>query len=241
MISKLINVARSTATILVAISALALPATTYADTSVPSIGGVSIDTGDISGDVSNITDLVTAKAKACVLANKNTDVLYPSAVVDNYKWSTQGELDYIWQSAATAGFAADTSCVTGLKLQFQMTDSTPIPNCTTAYLSPLSTTYNQDNVPGTHYFSSYNPIDNFRVPYFTDSVRMNINPNDITVPQNVGCERLTSNLTEQATAYYQNSLGQYVLFCQATDTWQVLATTTGPIITGDSGQNATCQ
>ncbi len=228
--------------ILVSASMMLFPVVAHAD-------GVTIDTSGVNaGDVpsvpsiNDVTDLVDSTVGKCKLSVHRLvlDFSVPYTV-DYSQLASKGEIDYNWMPSPWASAASSDGCVKGVKVDSQLTDYSTMQFCTPLYQNSGSAADSSPFVYQSGTPSDYEVYDQYHlsVPYFTGVV-VNIPPIEGSTTSNTGippllqlsgCERLKSGITEQATAYYENSAGQYIEYCSVQESFDVTATPTGPMET----------
>ncbi len=228
-------------------ASMLFPFTAYADTTIPT------DTISVGGTptISDVTDLVTSGATKCKLHSESIWNSDPTTDVDvDYSQLANGEIDYVWHPHFSAEVDALTTCVHGIKIKAQLSDSTQMQYCQALYASGVETKVNYSGTPdGLDWGSSGTTYDvsqpvYLRVPYFAESVKAPEPPpmgsitdttNTASTPNvdpttniKLKCERLQSELTLTSSAFYENSVGQFVPFCNLKEIYEIAATPAGP-------------
>lgn len=219
------------------VAVVLLPVAAYADTP-PAPNTTVIDSLGLPAIVAQVTP--------CQLA---TSDLWSTTLTATVEQKPSGELDFNWRAFAHASVSSVDPCVTGVMVKTQLTDTTTVPNCPPVVRSDEATTVNHDKttswVTGETDYEVYNDV-HFPVAYFggpgtaqsaEDAVVSRFDTNGGTAPDldsaAVKCYRLRSTVTEDDTAYYANSQGQFIPFCSQQVTYEFVATPSGPQQVGD--------
>jgi hypothetical protein len=223
------NLARIVAAAGAAVAVQLVPLAAHADTTVP------IDVTTIGTDVST-----------CQLSSHS---LFDSPLTATVTPKPGGETDFVWHAAAHAAVSSADTCVTGIMVKTQLTDSTSVPNCPVVLQSLVGTSV--DNDP--FVYSSTGKVDyevdnhvDFDVPYFdapstTASTEGAVVDTVDTYPASfpdvapfaLPCDRVRSTVTESDTAYYANSAHQFVPYCSQQVSYDFVSTPAGPKEVGD--------
>jgi len=220
-----------------AITVVLLPVAAYADTP-PAPDTTVVDSLGLPA--------VAAQVTPCRLA---TSDLWSTDLTATVEQKASGEIDFNWHAFAYASVSSVDPCVTAVMVKTQLTDTTTVPNCPPVVRSDEATTVNRDKttswVTGESDYETYNDV-HFAVAYYggqgttqsaADDVvsRLDTHGGSATTlaAGAVKCYRLRSTVTEQDTAYYANSQGQFIPFCSQQVTYQFVATPSGPQQVGD--------
>ena len=195
---------------------------------------------DVSIPIDGIT-VATQGASPCQLSSQ---YMYDAALTATVAAKPGGETDFVWHAAAHAGVSSTDSCVTGIMVKTQLTDTTSVPGCPPVVQSPVGTTTNTD--PSRYQFTGKvdyeveNDLD-FDVAYFgapslvssadgslTDNVDAYPGSTPDVRPLALPCERAHSSVIENDTAYYANSQHQYIPYCAQQVTFDFVSTPAGP-------------
>jgi len=189
---------------------------------------------------------IVSQAAPCQLAESD---LWAADLTATVERKANGELDFNWHAFAYATVSSADPCVTGVMVKTQLTDSTTVPNCPPIVRSDEVSTANNDpftsSTTGEQDYEVYNDV-HFAVAYFggpgttasaEDAAMSQFDKNGSSSPDldstSVKCYRLRSTVTEQDTAYYANSQGQFIPFCSQQVAYEFVATPSGPQQVGD--------
>lgn len=194
-------------------------------------------------------DVLTVATQAASTCNLSSHYLVDSPLRATAVLKADGETDFVWHASAQGHVSSTDSCVTGIMISTQLTDSTQVPNCPPMVQSPAGDTVSTD--PYT-YQGSGNvdyEVDNnldFSVPYFDapgtlSSTEGAVTDNGETYPASapdvapvaLSCERVRSTVTEDDTLYYANSQHQFIPYCSQQVTYDYVSTPAGPQQVGD--------
>ncbi|MBV9098638.1 MAG: hypothetical protein JO079_11330 [Frankiaceae bacterium] len=217
-------VGRLTAAAVAVVAVQALPVTAYADSSIA---------GQVAGQVST-----------CKLDRHS---LFASPLTATTGTTASGEVDFTWHADAHATVSSPDPCVTAVMVQTQLTDTTTVPNCPPVVQSPTQSASSNDPFNYQSGASDYevdNAVD-FKVAYFggptatrpaedAAATRLETSGSSSSASASLArCYRLHSTVTETDTAYYANSVGQYVPFCSEQVVTEFVSTPAGPERVGD--------
>jgi len=188
---------------------------------------------------------IAAQVMPCRLATSDLRSTDLTATVER---KASGEVDFDWHASASASVSSVDPCVTGVMVKTQLTDSTTVPNCPPVVRSDESTAVSRET---TYWNSGATDYEvgtdvHFPVAYFggpgtaksvQDAAASRLGMSDGSSPDvgapSLACERLRSTVTEDDTAYYANSQGQFIPFCSRQVTYQFVAAPSGPQQVGD--------
>jgi len=226
-------VGRLTAAALAVVAVQMLPVTAYADNSSPTA---------VLGPVS--TQLAT-QVSTCTLSSHS---LFAGPLTATVATTATGVTNFTWHANAYGSVSSADPCVTAVMVRSQLTDTTTVPDCPPVVQSPTESAWDSDpynyQQSGTADYEVRNPVD-FTVAYFggptatqpvEDATVNNIETSGSS-PNGSGslarCYRVRSTVTEEDTAYYANSLGQYVPYCSDKVATDFVSTPAGPEQVGD--------
>lgn len=194
----------------------------------------------------DVTTIGTSTASACQLSSQS---LFADPLTATVTPKAGGRTDFVWHASAHAIVSSTDSCVTGVMVTTQLTDSTTVPNCPPLVQSPVVSASNDDPtvylVTGRRDYEVDDGL-SFDVPYFNASSTLSSAEGGVTdnvdgypastsnvAPLTLPCDRVRSSVTEDDTAYYANSQHQYIPYCSQQVTFDYVSTPAGPKQVGD--------
>lgn len=194
----------------------------------------------------DVTTIGTVAATPCQLSSQS---LYDDPLTATVTSRPGARTDFVWHASAHAVVSSTDSCVTGVMVTTQLTDSTTVPNCPPVLQSPVASAANDEPtvflVTGRRDYEVYDDV-SFDVPYFNasssvssaeGSVTDNVDAYPASAPDvtaiGLPCDRVRSSVTEDDTAYYANSQHQYIPYCSQQVTFNYVSTPAGPQQVGD--------